>query len=367
MKDPKLNMIRWPAVQPLLWVASLLFRWIVWIRNLAFESGLLRVARFPSLTIVSIGNLSVGGTGKSPMVEFLARQLMDQFRVGLVSRGYGRKTKGSLAVDDDLHDPASLFGDEPVMLYRKLKIPVQVSERRVQGVRDLLAREPKLDLVIADDAFQHRWLGRDFDLVLIDGTESAESRRWLPLGLRRESDRSLRRASAVILTKCEQLSADQLLELRSRWAGHDKPVACFGQGLSFSEPLETSFVVVSGLASNEAFSNLLNKCTLTNQLNRTFEFPDHHVYTQSDVALIIDYLKANSIRQIVTTEKDAPKLLPVLHAYMSKQPDRWEFDFALVLAKLTLAPLSDEDQAKVSQLLSQISSRVESVRRKETL
>ena len=210
-----------------LWNVSLPLHWLAraWVgcRNGAFDRGILEQVE-PPLPVVSVGNISLGGTNKTPMVEYLARHLLEAgVSVGVVSRGYSGASPGPLEVGrGDV--PRELAGDEPLMLARMLpRARVLVCRDRLAGVRRLA--QLGAEAVVADDAFQHRRLGRDVDLVLVDATCPFGNGRLLPAGLLREPLSSLERADLVVVTKSDQISPEEQENLRrtlSKWVAADR-------------------------------------------------------------------------------------------------------------------------------------------------
>ncbi len=174
------------------------------IRNLLYDKRCIKTSKF-DIPVISVGNLTVGGTGKTPFVIYLAQYLKESsLSVGIVSRGYGRKTKGTVIVHDgksilSSHDES---GDEPWLIASALKsVPVIVDEDRTQGIQTLIDKFP-VDVVLLDDAFQHRRAGRDLDILLINSRESSGNYHLLPGGKLREPLRQSRRASLIVHTKC---------------------------------------------------------------------------------------------------------------------------------------------------------------------
>lgn len=221
---------------PLLALLSIVYSYLMHVRAWFFLVGVLPSESCGSF-VVSVGNIQAGGTGKTPIVSFLARRWRAHLRLGIVSRGYRRKTKGSLRVepssssaDGQKLSAAEKFGDEPLWLAQSLAdgkgtvVPVQVGEKRIDAARDLIAAEG-VKLILLDDGFQHLAIRRSFDIVLIDASVEDWHWRVLPWGRLREPLSALSRADAIILTKTESVSPDRLdrIEKRmSRWAGVDR-------------------------------------------------------------------------------------------------------------------------------------------------
>ena len=165
-----------------------------------FRSGALSTEE-KGTAIISVGNLTVGGTGKTPHVEFILTELQSLFRVAMLSRGYKRKTKGFVLADQ--HADANRIGDEPFQIYQKFsKIPVAVCENRSEGIDQLMKLYPNLDAIILDDAFQHRKIRSGLSILLTDYKRLHTRDSLLPGGNLRESARGSRRADIIIVTKC---------------------------------------------------------------------------------------------------------------------------------------------------------------------
>ena len=181
--------------------AAFLFHGITAARNFLFDRGLIHSQKSPIRTLV-VGNLSVGGTGKTPFVEFLVRKLRDEVALGTLSRGYGRKTQGFIQVLPT--STAAEVGDEPLQLFTQFKgeIPVFVGEDRVGATQKIKKYRPDLQLLVFDDAFQHRKLNSDFRIVLTPYSTPFSKDYLLPMGRLRESRSGAKRADVVVVTKC---------------------------------------------------------------------------------------------------------------------------------------------------------------------
>src|ERR1700689_4194131 len=274
--------------------------------------------RAPVLT-VSVGNLTVGGTSKTPFTLFLARPLQSHgLRVGIVSRGYGRQRSKAPAelVADDGRLKVSLedAGDEPAMMAKTFTGPIAVADRRLNGI-ELLSKLGPLDAVILDDGFQHLRLDRDVDLVLVSN-ERGFGNGWIPpAGPMRESIRSVGRADAVVLmtsgTGASALRPRQMKRLTRGNMLHTsvRPRALLlsEQGVWRETPLGLGgrrVLAVSGLADASGFYAMLRE--LDADLVGVFEYPDHHAYTSADWQAIVKAMRNTEV--VVTTEKDLVKL-----------------------------------------------------------
>lgn len=181
--------------------------WLYWgvteVRNQMFRLGVLPQKSY-NVPVVCVGNLTVGGTGKTPMVEMLLRHLQTEYRIGVVSRGYKRKTKGFLLANSK-STPATI-GDEPFQMYQKFgkRVKVAVCEKRTKGIERLLELQPEINLIILDDAFQHRYVKPKVSILLMDKNRPVYDDKILPLGRLREHKSGIYRAGFIVVTKCPQ-------------------------------------------------------------------------------------------------------------------------------------------------------------------
>ncbi len=284
------------------------------MRNWAYDHKILSVAQVDA-KVIAIGNLTVGGTGKTPVALALIEMLKKRgHSVAVISRGYKREQKGVLEVDTSA-GAANTYGDEPALIKRTHpEMKVVVGARRKAAAQAVL-ESGKVDFIVCDDAFQHRALHRDLNLLLFDASESVKNYRVLPVGLARESlNPALRRADVVILTKANLVSKEELQErldwLKSRT---DKPLVLaeyLYKGLrnlkgERKDSLKDAGLLVSGVAKPEAVERTLGD-TIKIVTHRKFD--DHHRYTDLEVEDIMDEASKLQARWIVTTGKDATKL-----------------------------------------------------------
>ncbi len=297
--------------------AAFLFQGITAARNFLFDRGLIRSQKSPIPTLV-VGNLSVGGTGKTPWVEFLVRQLRDQVKLATLSRGYGRKTTGFRQVLPT--STAVEVGDEPLQLYTKFNgaIPVFVGEDRVGATQKIKQLRPNLQLLILDDAFQHRNLNPDFSIVLTPYNSPFSKDYLLPMGRLRESRAGAKRAEVVVVTKCPaELSQDEKNKLAQELAPYlNSEADLFFSSLSYGKPYQvsgpkqtefTAVIALAGLADNGPF---LAYCKQQYAVIDSFSFSDHYAYKPEDATRILEVLGQEKGKNAVllTTEKDAVKL-----------------------------------------------------------
>jgi tetraacyldisaccharide 4'-kinase len=292
----------WLALQP----ASALFATAVAARNLGYRIGLLRVHR-AAIPVVSVGNLSVGGTGKTPMTLWLARRLAATGnRVAILQRGYSGTASGATVVSTGNGPEVAIesVGDEAVMLAKCFSGVVVTARKRVEGVAAAAALG--CQVVILDDGFQHRALARDFDLVLINGRGGAS----LPAGPMRERPAALRRADAVALVAkgVEEFVASPITKPTFRVAFRAHSLVESDGGRWRELPLNIlsgrRVAAVCGIADPSSFYATIRQWDA--EIGEIFEYPDHHRYAPSDWQAITR--GSHDVEFIVTTEKDLVKL-----------------------------------------------------------
>lgn len=307
---------------------SVLYEKIVGYRNQCFDNAKWKIAYFP-VKVIAIGNITVGGTGKTPMAAYIIEVLLAKgFRVAYLSRGYGRKTNGfRLFVPGKTK--VTEIGDEAHQIALQFPtIQVAVCEKRELGAKLLLERF-ELDYIILDDAFQRRQIGRNLDIVMIDANKPPYKDALLPLGSLREPLESLRRASAVCINKCPswEIGKEIEKELKKRWVGSLPPLfLCYyairepvlrlmeAGAVTLQEIKKNKVILIAALANNKAFETLLTLEGVA-VVEKMF-FRDHHFYTEKELKVISKlYQKLTASQQkiyILTTEKDAAKLKAVI-------------------------------------------------------
>jgi len=316
---------------------SLLYGIFMWIRNFLFDHKILKAMRF-NVPVIAIGNLSVGGTGKTPHVEYLAGLLCNDFHVATLSRGYGRRTKGFLLVSDPTN--TTMIGDEPMQYYSKFKnILVAVGEKRTDAIEQLLLLASKPEVILLDDAFQHRSVDAGINILLIEYDKVMDMDYPLPAGNLREWKSGMQRAGIIIISKSPSILVP--IE-RKRIVDHLEPAAhqkVFftyykygeftklsgkqgGMFMSSSYYLEKRFTIllVTGIANPAGLIEYLRRNTDKIEM---MAFPDHHEYTKKDMKKIQETFDniVNPSKIIVTTEKDAMRLKnPALDEFTKQLP-----------------------------------------------
>ena len=296
---------------------SLPYGWAVRIRALLYSLGLINTKHL-SCPVISVGNITVGGTGKTPLVMALAKGLMDRrISVAILSRGYkGKKASGPLVSDGQ-----SIFllpeesGDEPFLMAKTLKgVPVLIGKDRFLNGQMALQRFAVRGLLL-DDGYQHLPLHRDLNILLIDSQIGFGDQHLLPRGILREPLSHLRRAHLFLLTKVDHPEISQGLEEKLRetqpssqiYHSHYEPLGLIGPEGAWEELHSIKgkkVLALSGIANPNYFSSLLRKCGM--EIAGEVIFQDHHLYTAKDLTFIRK--KVNEVDWVVTTEKDMVKL-----------------------------------------------------------
>lgn len=291
----------------LLFPLAILYGFITSIRNFLFDKAILKSTSF-DVPVIAVGNLSVGGTGKTPQIEYLIRLLSENYKVATLSRGYKRKSEGFVLADASVN--AEIIGDEPFQYYQKFpKIQVAVDANRTNGMQQLLKQQNPPEVILLDDAYQHRKVKADFYILLTAYNDLYCNDFMLPTGNLRESRSGADRAKMVIVTKCpESLSLDEKNRIKSELhlnpdqqlffttIKYDEAVFSADAKIPVSEIQKTDKVLLAGIAKPEPFFNYLK-----NDQDELLKFPDHHHFSDSEIAEI--KTKANG-KLIITTEKD---------------------------------------------------------------
>jgi len=304
-------------VRLLLLPFSMLYGIVIWIRNRCYDWGWIKSTAFDKPVIV-VGNLAVGGTGKSPMTEYLVKFLGRHLRIATLSRGYGRKTQGFLEVLPG--GTAEQYGDEPLQFKRKFPTTtISVDENRVRGVRQLF--ESGHDVVILDDAYQHRALRPGFAILLFD-YRSLDAPRWLlPAGNYRDGFRERCRADVMVVTKTPVDATEKAKQQIRRLLATSKQIPIFFSSIAYGLPVpllanRPAELILDGKVTVLLVTGIANPAPLYAYLKAQVEeviqlrYPDHYAYTPKTAATIrarFDDI-GNSSKVIITTEKDAQRL-----------------------------------------------------------
>lgn len=319
------NRTPWKALGQLRWILAP-FAGLYWaltaLRNHLFDIDYKKSLAFTPL-LISVGNLSVGGTGKSPMIEYLTRLLRSRYSLAILSRGYRRDTRGvHLATQAD---NARTLGDEPYQFYRKFndesddkEVVVAVGEERALAIPEIIHHKPAVKAILLDDAYQHRSVKADLQLLLTTYQRPFYRDRILPLGLLREGRQGARRADAVVVTKCPaDLPSDKMQAIEEQVKQYTRvDVPVFFTAINYQSPVAVSGTNVAAMPAKALlFSGLANADLFEAYAREHFEvtshikWGDHHRYTESDRRLITDRMQAEGAEAALTTEKDMVKLL----------------------------------------------------------
>jgi tetraacyldisaccharide 4'-kinase len=302
----------------LLFPLSLIYGSIIWLRNWLFDKNILKSASF-NFPIICVGNIAVGGTGKTPMVEYLIRLLQKDFKAATLSRGYKRKTKGFAIADTNT--TALEIGDEPMQFHNKFpNVAVAVGEERLVAIPQLLQAKPGTNVIILDDAFQHRPVKAGLNIVLTAYNNLFTRDIILPSGDLRDVKASMKRADIIVVTKCKTgLSVQEknaiIKEIKS--LPHQ---TVFFTAISYSKPYHlfnnseavinstTSVLLVCGIANPNPLKMFLAEQAHSYDMLR---YADHYIFNSDDLADIKKHFEKiqASNKIILTTEKDATRLV----------------------------------------------------------
>lgn len=297
---------------------SVVYGIVVMLRNKLYDYGILKSTGF-DIPVICVGNLVVGGTGKSPVTEYLIHLLAD-YRVAVLSRGYGRETRGFIYADETA--TAKSIGDEPLQFYHKFpQVTVAVCEDRVYGVARLKDHH---DVIILDDAFQHRSLKPGFSLLLFDYQKLAETQFLLPAGNLREPFAGYKRADVLMVTKSpEFLTAEQRQKCAGQFNRSGSPELYFsylqygnltglftGEQLSLTSLSHRTVFLLTGIANPKPLVNELEK--VADKLIH-HDYPDHHAFSSNNISKLVEAFLRHPAKEkiIITTEKDAQRLFDV--------------------------------------------------------
>jgi tetraacyldisaccharide 4'-kinase len=293
---------------------AMLYDLVTDLRNRMYDMKWKPSAEF-DFPVIGVGNLAVGGTGKTPMVEYLIRLLSPKMKVATLSRGYGRKTRGLRFASGK--DTALTIGDEPLQLYKKYgsHVAVSVCEERAFAIPHILDQHPGTKVILMDDAFQHRKVKPGFSILLTEYSRPFYEDHVLPYGRLREGPEGAMRTDVIVVTKCPtHTSEESMIEIEKKIRQITlKPVYFstirYGEPRPFfnatQEPAK-QVVLVSGIAHHELFEQHIRK---TYDVLRHFVFRDHHFYSAKDLKEIETFLRQqDKAVSVITTEKDMAKL-----------------------------------------------------------
>jgi tetraacyldisaccharide 4'-kinase len=320
-------------LRKILFPFAVLYGIITSIRNFLFDKGVLKSTSF-DIPIIAVGNLSVGGTGKTPQIEYLIRLLSNKYQVATLSRGYKRQSEGFVLADETSN--AVILGDEPFQFFQKFKnIQVAVDANRTNGIQQLLSQPQKPEIILLDDAFQHRKVKAGFYILLTSYGDLYADDWMLPTGNLRESRGGAKRANIIIVTKCpasleesEQENIRRKLKLEASqqlyftYIDYDDCVYSQTEKIAIEEIKNEQKLLLAGIAKPAPFFKFLKSND-----DECLTFPDHHHFTEADITTIANKAKEY---KIITTEKDyvrlkdtniAPQLyyLPIKSSFINYQ------------------------------------------------
>ena len=350
---------------------SKLYGAAVGVRNKLFDWSIFLKEHEFNVPVISVGNLAVGGTGKTPHTEYIVKALMGKYNIGVLSRGYKRNTKGFVPATP-MSTPRDI-GDESYQMYNKFgrRVTVAVCEDRVKGIKKMLKQNPNINLIVLDDAFQHRYVKPKVSILLTEFGHPFFHDRLLPLGRLRESVKSVHRADIVIATKCpsslkaldysifskdvDLIPAQDLFFSRYRY---DFPCPIFHDEVEKENiprldrlGSDSCLLAIAGIGNPKPFVKYIKSFRARVKVN---VFSDHHAYTRKDMNLLRDRFHSmpKGRRFIVTTEKDAVKLLnnpyfptelkpyiffiPIRVEFLNNESHRFENTLMKFLANKTL-------------------------------
>jgi tetraacyldisaccharide 4'-kinase len=313
----------------LLFPFSILYGWITSFRNFLFDKGILKSYSF-DIPIIAVGNLSVGGTGKTPQIEYLIRLLSSNYKIATLSRGYKRKSEGFVLADSNSN--VEILGDEPFQIHQKFpNIHVAVDAERKNGIEQLLKLNTKPEVILLDDAFQHRKVKAGFYILLSSFDDLYFNDFMLPTGNLRESRSGAKRANLIIITKCpkdlSELAQQNMIKkiglnvpIFFSFIDYDSEVYNEFESKKVEEIIDVDKLLLAGIAKPEPFFEYLQA-----EKNVKLVYPDHHHFSEKDIVEIKN--KANN-KLIITTEKDYVRLknqnfkslfyLPIKSSFISK-------------------------------------------------
>lgn len=303
-------------VRVLLYPLSLVYGSVVWGRNRLYDSGFYSSVEF-SVPVINVGNLSVGGTGKTPHVEYLIRLFQYRYNTATMSRGYKRRTQGFMLAGPDTN--ALKIGDEPMQYVMKFpELMVSVAEERMIGIPRLLQQRPSTEVLVLDDAFQHRSVKAGLNILISDHAKPFYDDKILPLGTLREGRDAYKRADIIIISKCPpDMSKAEADAIQSKI----QPLASqhvYFTTLKYREPYDLftheklevknkNIIMVAGIAKPQPMLDYLKKQT---DDVHVLSYSDHHYYLSKDLEEIKETYENWQVKDkvIITTEKDAARL-----------------------------------------------------------
>ncbi len=307
----------------LLYPVSVLYRLFTDFRNFLYDTGIMQSEEFV-FPVICVGNITVGGTGKTPHTEYLVDLLRKDFKVATLSRGYKRKSKGFLVATSST--TVNDIGDEPLQISRKFSdILVTVDRNRVHGIRKILTDYAETEVIILDDGYQHRSLTPGFSILLTDFNRLIVKDHMLPYGNLREGRENIRRADMILITKCPQnisaierriivkeMNKSEYQNLYFTSFTYNSPVPVFDERATIAEQTDCGIVLITGIANPQPLKEHLQK-SYSEIIHLSFS--DHHNFIENDlndISTAFNTLKSKN-RYLFTTEKDAVRLREIIN------------------------------------------------------
>jgi len=305
----------------LLFPFSLLFGVITYVRNKLYDWNCIPSLQYDDIYVISVGNITVGGTGKTPFVEYLVRSISKKYSVAVLSRGYKRTTKGFRFVNSD--DNPDKTGDEPYQIKRKFpNIVVAVDANRIRGIANIRKMYPEMQVILLDDAFQYRKIKPNLSIILADYNRPLYRDSMLPGARLREWPCFAKRAEVMVISKSpKELTLSEQQEIQQQYARifphqlffttirYGDPLAVFSadQSLLTGDFEQYDILLLTGIANPKPFEDYIRKFAASVQ---TINFPDHHAFSEKDISrIILIWNRIQSSNKILlTTEKDAVRL-----------------------------------------------------------
>lgn len=345
LKNNQFHLLIMPIIRILLLPFAFIYKMITDLRNHLYDNGNIKSTEFDRF-VISVGNLTVGGTGKTPFVELLIREMKSKYHLAVLSRGYKRKTRGFKLADDN--DNSMTLGDEPFQYYTKFgqEIDVAVGEARALAIPQIISHNENIDVIILDDSYQHRSVKPKLNILLNDYHRPFYKDHVMPAGLLRESRIHAKRADVVVVTKCpEELDKAEMDKIRryvSNYSGKDKSVYFTGikylrpQKLYGDQNFSKNVFLFTGIANSLPLKEFTE--SEYNLLGHR-KFSDHYSFTKKDLSdLIKSFKEINAdFKCLLTTEKDMVRLVSM------KESARLLWDYPIFYLPIELYFLENGD------------------------
>lgn len=336
--------------QVIFWPFGFVYGLIMLVRNKLFDWNLLSVSKV-DLPVISVGNLSVGGTGKTPHVDYIVSYLKEKLSVAILLRGYGRKSRGYILLDENT--TIETVGDEALFYKKKheKQVEVVVCEKRAEGAKKIVSQLPSVDVVVLDDAFQHRYLHRDIDILLVDYNNPYWKDTTLPAGRLREFSVGKKRANIIVITKSpDDLSIEEKQQLTSKVNPTSNQYVFFSKikygavksltNNKFKTP--DKILLVTGIAQPEPLKKYFERIAPVEHLN----FNDHHDFSIADIKKIHELFDTfvDEEKIIITTAKDYMRLSCL---DLKKEIDKYPWFYQDIKVEM-------DDEKKFKELIDKI-------------